>query len=178
MTTKLTKEQRDVLGLKEGEELPAAADKRLHPILTNEELATARAEAEKRVLAARHKAAYDRAISEEEDRLRREEGLTTGDPARDEPVWITIDLPTFTPYLMVNGPMGKIYWHGKSYKVARHVADSLSEMIHRAWREEDQMEGRDLLTTYRRRRESAINAARRTVHNAPTRMSAEPTGPI
>lgn len=190
----LTPEEKDLLGITEGskDEAPAkrtrakaaapsapeVEEKRLHQILSNDDLAKAKAEAARRVMEARHKAAYDRAVAEEEERLRTEEGLTTGNPIRDEIVNITIDLPRFGNNLMVNGPMGMVYHQGMTYPVPRHVADSLCEMMFAAWKAEDNMEGRDILQQYRQKRSSAINARTRTLHNAPRMMAAEPTGAI
>lgn len=190
----MTREERELLGLDTEESVeapvkrtrgkaaapatPVVEEKRLHQILSNEELAKAKAEASRRIMEARHKAAYDRAVAQEEDRLRTEEGLTTGDPVRDAIVPITIDLPRFADKLMVNGPMGMIYWQGQTYSVPRHVADSLCEIMFNAWKAEDNMEGRDLLQQFRQKRASAINARTRSLHNAPVMMAQEPTGAI
>lgn len=149
-----------------------AEEPRLHPLLTNAEVEAAKAKARSRVEAERKAAAIEALEQQETERLRIEEGLTTGIGAMDEIVSVTIDLPPYADKISVNGPLGSHYYHGKTYDVPRHVAASLAEMMGRMWRHEDQVEGRDLRQTYARKRDTSINARTGAVHNAPARFDA------
>ncbi len=119
---------------------------RLHPILSNEEVLAAKASARSKVQAERRKAAMAAVEEEETRRLRREEGLTTGVGAKDDIVNITIDLPPFAPDLKVN--FDQIFTHGVTYPVPRHQADTLAEMMSRAWLHEDEVKGRSKAEHY------------------------------
>lgn len=154
--------------------LKAESEERLHPILSNEQVLAARAKAKKTVEADRVKAAMAAIEKEETQRLRVEEGLTTGIDAMDELVDITIDLPPYAgTCININGPMGMHYYHGKTYPaVPRHVAQSLNEMMFRMWRHEDQTEGRDIRQMYARKRDTSISARTGAVANAPARFDA------
>lgn len=149
-----------------------ADEVRLHPILSNDEFRAAQGKAKTRVEAERKLAAIAQVEEVETNRLRLEEGLTTGIELMDEIVDITIDLPPFTEKISVNGLLGSHYYHGKTYAVARHIANSLNEMMHRAWRHEDQTEGRDIRQQYGRKRDTSINARSGAIHNAPARFDA------
>ncbi len=140
-----------------------APEARLHPILTNEEVYAARARAKKRVEDERRKAAMAAVEAEAAADIRREEGMITDSPA-DEVVTITIDLPEFSPGIVVNG---RPYWHGHTYPVPRHVADSLREIMARANRHQElEIEGRKLGEFYRRPHHTTIGRA--GVQNAPS----------
>ena len=135
-------------------------EERLHPILTNKQVLEAKAKARKTIEAARVAAAMKAVEAEETRRLAREEGVTTGVDYLDELVSITIDLPRSSPYIMVNGPTGRIYWHGVTYPaVPRHVANSLSETMHRLRRAEEQADGKSLDQMLHKPRHTAINGS-------------------
>ena len=107
----------------------AQPERQLHPILSNKRLAEAKAAARKQLEEDRAKAAYASAYKEELQRLKIEEGLVVGG-TRDEMVEVVIELvePHVNSCLLVNF---KAYWHGRTYTVPRHVADSLREQM---WR--------------------------------------------
>lgn len=142
-------------------------EERLHPILSNEDVLKARAKARARIDEDRRAAAMADIEAREVSRLRREEGLTSGIGVMDEIVNVTIDLPPFADRISINGPLGYHYWHGKSYDVPRHVANDLSWQMMTMRRHEDQTEGRSLVQTYQRKRDTSINARTGTVANAP-----------
>jgi hypothetical protein len=131
---------------------------RLHPTLSNKDVLEAQARARSRVESDRHKAAMKAVEEEEIQRLRVEEGLTTGIGVQDEIVAVSIDLPPFAACISINGPMGKHYYHGVTYDVPRHVADTLADTMNRMRLHEDQIEGRSLSQHYSRKYDTAINA--------------------
>lgn len=144
------------------------AEVKLHPFLSNEDVAVAKAAARKAIERERRDVAM-RAVEEaEKQRLRVEEGLVTGDGVADEMVTIVMDLAPYTDKVSINGSFGKHYWTGHTYTVPRHVADTLSEMMFRSWRQEDQKDGKDLYSTYRRHLDTKINKIGK-VENAPVR---------
>lgn len=147
-------------------------EERLHPILSNTEVRAAQAKARSKIDAERKAAAAADIEERETERLRLEEGLTTGISERDEIVNVTIDLPLYSDKILVNGPRGVVYWHGHTYPVPRHVADSLNENMSRAWRHDDQTEGKSLTQSYQRKRNTAINARSGATTNAPARFDA------
>lgn len=164
MTTKKPDEPsiEDVMG--GGEEV------RLHTILSNDEVRAAQASARKKVEAERRLAAIAQLEAEETDRLRIEDGLTTGIDLMDEIVDITVTLAPYAEKISINGPLGKHYWHGKTYAVPRHVANTLQEIMQRMNRHEDQTEGRSIEQMYARKRDTAINARSGAIQRAPAVM--------
>lgn len=130
-------------------------EERLHPILANDEFRAAQAEARAKVEKEKKANAKKDIIARETDRLRREEGLTTGAAEKDAIKHILIDLPPFAPNLRINGFE---YTAGSGYDVPAHVYDTLKEMMFRAWRHEDQVEGKSV-------REAMAHRARRTVNH-------------
>ena len=149
------------------DELLNGADERLHPILTNEQFRKAQERARESVLAEKIAAAAKDVEEREKVRLKMEEGLTTGIGHQDEIVEIAIDLPPYATHILINGPMGKAYWHGQTATVPRHVADTLNEIMHNMWRHEDQTEGRSIMQMYGRRRDTRLNAKTGALANAP-----------
>lgn len=149
------------------DEIEAAGEERLHPILSNEDVLKARANALKHVQADRRRAAMEAVEKEETERLKMEDGLTTGTSYLDEIVDFTVDLPPFADKIMVNGPLGFQYAHGKTYPVPRHVANSLAETLDRARHHEDQTEGKSITQSYQRKRDTAINARTGAIERAP-----------
>jgi hypothetical protein len=128
---------------------------RLHPILSNEEVLAARARARKKVEAERKLAAIEALEVQETERLRLEEGLTTGVGVLDEIVNVTIDLPPFAPDIKVN--FHQTFVHGYTYPVPRHQADTLREQMARAWRHEDEVKGRSFREHYGLARHATIS---------------------
>lgn len=140
----LTAEEREVLGLNDeaGEEI------RLHPILTNAEVLEAQASARRKVLAEQRKNAMRQVEEAEIARLRREEGLTGAAGVQNDMVSITLDLPSWVPYISINMTEGVPYYHGFTYTVPRHVAATLMDIQHRQWVLDDEVEGRSLKQHY------------------------------
>jgi hypothetical protein len=133
-----------------------AAEVRLHPILTNEQVLEARSKARKAVDAQRVAAAMKEEERKETSRLAREEGLTTGIGYLEELVHIAIDLPRSAPCISVNGGT-RAFWHGHGYDVPRHVANSLSESMYRCWAAEEQADGKSRYDILYKPRHTAIN---------------------
>lgn len=109
------------------------------PILTDKEIADAKAKARADIMAAKKKDAREKLIAAETKRLQTEEGLTTGNAFSDEIVNITIDLPIFCKELLINQVP---YHQGRNYSVPRHVADTLRDMMFRAWEHQSTIEGK------------------------------------
>lgn len=120
---------------------------RLHNVLSNEDFLLAQANARKKIDKERRIAAMKAVAAEEEKRLRREEGLTTGIPGMDDEVHILMDLPEWTPYISLNGFP---FWHGRGYDVPRHVYDTLMDQMFRAQRHDDQIDGKSMRETMAR----------------------------
>lgn len=142
---------------------------RLHKVLSNEDFLAAQALARKKIDKERRVAAMKRVEAEETERLRVEEGLTTGSSEMDELVDIQIDLPEFTNSITVNKFP---YMHGRSYRVARHVYNSLMEQIFRARKHDDQTEGKSMREAYARKRDTLINGNTGVAIRAPERLDA------
>lgn len=138
-----------------------------HSILTAEEIEAAKAEARAQIEAQRKKQARARIIEEEKQRLKVEDGLTTGDGVKDQMVRIALDLAPHTPYIAINGVP---YYHGQTYVVPRHVSETLREAQQRGWRHQDEIEGHTLTQHYQRVRQSTISAVR-GVNNAPQKIA-------
>ena len=117
------------------------AEVRLHPILSNEDFLAAQGAARKAIDKERRAAAMKEVQAQEAQRLRVEEGLTTGITDLDDLVDVQIDLPLWTPSISVNRFP---YMHGRAYRVARHIYNSLMEQMQRARRHDDQIEGRSM----------------------------------
>lgn len=139
-----------------------------HPLLSAKEVADAKARARAKIEADAKKAAIKRIEEDETQRLRTEEGLVTGDSAKDEMVSLTLDLAEHSANIVING---RPYWHGHPYTVPRHVADSLREMQARGWRHQDEVDGKDLAQHYQRARATVVSAVR-GVRNAPQPVAA------
>lgn len=125
-------------------------------ILTDEEIAAAKLEAKRRVDQAAKDAEMARLIREEEERLKRVEGQRTGQPDKDELVSMFIDLAEFCDRITVNGVQ---YFHGQTYTVPRHVADSLRETMQRTHRHQMEIDGKSLEESYRRTAPVALSPA-------------------
>lgn len=110
-------------------------------ILSPEEIAAAVAEAKSKFAADAKAKAKKELIASEMEKLKRVEGQKTGDSYKDEMIPVTVDLPEFTPHLVING---EPFWHGHTYTRPRHVVNSLREMISRAWNHQDDIDGKSM----------------------------------
>jgi len=155
----------DFLGVSEAE----APQVRLHPILSNEEVLEARAKARSKIDAERRKAAMREVEERETHRLKTEEGLTSGITGEDELVNFSVNLPSWAPWIAVNG---EPYWHGHTYPVPRHVARSLAEQSQRSWWADDQTEGKSIAQQLQGKHRSVINGRTGAIDNAPRRFDA------
>lgn len=141
-------------------------EERLHPILSNDDFRLAQGAARKSIDKERRLAAMQAVKTMELNRLRIEEGLTSGIAEDDALVDILIDLPEWAPN--INNNFGQTaYWHGRSYTVSTAIARSLAEQMHRAWRHEDQLDGKSRAQMLHRKRETVINARSGAIANAP-----------
>jgi hypothetical protein len=137
----------------------AKPEKRLHPILSNEEVHAARAKARKKIEDEQKAFALAAIEKEELTRLRTEEFVTVGG-VEDELVHITIDLPDFGDCLKTNM---KPYWHGQTYLVTRDVARDLAWRMQSMWQHQLlQIDGKKLRDTYYRN--TALNLGMRETH--------------
>lgn len=137
----MTDDEPDILG--------EAAKNDHHPLLSDKEVADAVAEARARVRKEAVAAAKKKVIDDEVLRLKREDGKHTGDGVRDEMVPIYIDLAEHSSHLSVNG---EPFWHGFTYTVPRHVANSLREQMARGWNHQDDIDGKSITQRLGRRR--------------------------
>ena len=117
-------------------------------LFTPEEIAALEREADKRVRDALREAEKERIIAGRIEQRKREEGMRSGKPDLDEQVTITVDLPEYAACLRVNNVQ---YFHGYSYTVPRHVANTMREMMQRAQQHQDIADGKDLAAQYRNR---------------------------
>jgi hypothetical protein len=129
---------------------PAPADE---PILSAAEIKAIKEEAKKKILDERKSAAKLDLLTRETQRLKNEEGLVTGNSHADEMVTITIDLPTFAPSIVINM---RPYWHGHTYTVARHVAETLRAQMFTSWKHQNEIDGKSLGDFYATRRIAEI----------------------
>ena len=126
---------------------PATEQANTGSILSAEEIEAAKKVAAENVQKALRDAELKRIVAEEEARLRRLEGQRTGQADKDEEVDILIDLAEFCDRITLNGTE---YFHGHSYKVPRHVGDSLREIMQRTHRHQMEIDGKSLEESYRR----------------------------
>lgn len=141
---------------------------RLHPILTNEQVELARRRALDKIQKEREKAAMADVEAKETERLKREEGLTTGIGVEDELVHVIIDVPEWVPWIAVNG---QPYWAGFSYQVPRHLQRTMQEQMQNAWRTHDLADGKSIAQQFQSRRQTTINGETGAIHNAPVRAN-------
>ena len=111
------------------------------PILSAAEIDTIKARARQNILKAKKKDAEEKLLEQETQRLRVEEGYTTGNSHLDEIVNITIDLAQFASSILINNVP---YNHGRTYAVPRHVADTLRETMARTWGHQADIDGKSI----------------------------------
>lgn len=138
-----------------------------HPILSVEEQRKAIATARARVSADAKKEALKQFEAQVYDRERGRTGLRTGDPAKDEPVSVTLDLAEHSSCITLNGAP---YWHGFTYTVPRHVADTLREIMSRGHDHQNDLDGKGLSERGRKPRLTLISETG-AVTNAPQRVA-------
>ncbi len=115
------------------------------PLLTEAEKATIMAEARAEIMADKRGKMKQELKAAEKQRLLREEGLTTGNGAQDQIMSISIDLAPYAPYINING---QCYYHGRTYQVPRHVADTLRDQMFQTWKHQNQIDGKDAAQFY------------------------------
>ena len=114
-------------------------------LLTPAEIAKIKLEAKQEILKAKRSDLRKKLLADETQRLRVEEGLTTGNAHSDEIVNITIDLAQFAPSILINNVP---YHHGRTYPVPRHVADTLRETMFRTWGHQAEIDGKSKSAFY------------------------------
>jgi hypothetical protein len=133
----------------------AQAEDRLHPILSNAEVEAAKEKARKKIEADRRNEAMKAVEASEIERLKTEEGLVTGTSVNDEIVSVTIDLAEYADRITVNNT---VYYHGHTYQVPRHVANSLAETCARAGRHQElEIDGKSLSQHSFKKRDTVIS---------------------
>ncbi len=125
------------------------------PLLSAKEIEEAKAKAAAKVNEAMKKAALDKIVEEETQRLQRLAGKKTGIADMDELVDVMIDLPEFCPDIRINGT---IYNHGHEYSLPRHMANSLREIMQRTRRHQDVLDGKSMEETYRASKPVTLSA--------------------
>lgn len=139
---------------------------RKHSILTDEELAQAKATAKKRHEADLKKHAMELAVAEEMDRLDYEAQLAEGQ-RNNEMVTLTLDLPNLADRIVLDG---RVFLHGFNHTVRRVQAETLLEMAQRLWHHQfREVEGKKLRDFYQTRRGTVLNGSGQTF-NAPQRV--------
>ena len=119
------------------------------PILSEAEIEQIKLQARQDILKERKSEARKHLLAVETQRLKNEEGLITGNGYQDEMVNITIDLALFSPAIIINS---RPYWHGKTYSVPRHVADTLRETMYRTWGHQADIDGQSKTAFYANKR--------------------------
>ena len=112
---------------------------RLHPILSNADYKAAQAKARVKLDKERHAKAMKAVEEAEMERLKMEEGMVTGDGVKDQMVKITLNLAPHSEDIKING---RAHWHGHTYTVPRHVADTMREIQARGWQHQDEIDGK------------------------------------
>lgn len=158
MTRKPTAEDDDPLGAIAAEEEGESG------LLSAAEIAEAKAEARARWMKDAKAKAKKELMDIELLRLQREEGQKTGAYDKDEPCWITIDLPEYAASLVINS---EPFHHTHSYQRPRHVVETLREMMFRAWNHQDDVEGKSISQKMGRRRVSSGEYLKRHMTDDP-----------
>lgn len=114
-------------------------------LLTVAEIDDIRAKARAEIMADKKGKLKQDILAQEKLRLQREEGLTTGNGHQDQIMSLTIDLAPYAPYINING---QCYYHGRTYQVPRHVADTLRDQMFMTWKHQNQIDGKDAAQFY------------------------------
>jgi hypothetical protein len=112
-----------------------------HPILSIQDQREAIAAAKKRVQTDTRKEAMKALQDAAYEKERGREGMRTGDPVKDELVWVTLDLAEHSDRIVLNGT---IYLHGHTYQVPRHVADTMREIQARGHEHQNTLDGKGI----------------------------------
>lgn len=128
--------------------VPAKAEP--HPddpevLLTPAQIEEIKKQARAEIMADKRGKAKQELLAAEKLRLQRDEGLTTGNRHADEILSITIDLAPYAPYININS---QCYYHGRTYQVPRHVADTLRDQMFQTWKHQNQIDGKDAAQFY------------------------------
>lgn len=143
-------------------------------LLTEEEIAALLTQARDGVLADRKKLAEKVVLAELKEQQRRALGVVTGDEAKDETVWIWVDLPEYTNHVLIDG---RAFFHNMDYPVPRHQASYILELCQRAHDHQAEVDGKGAMAARRNRtgiveRNSGTTVGGKgamQIHNAPTR---------
>ena len=136
------------------------AEERLHPLLTNEQYRASQEKARKRVEDEAIKAAQKDVEGKAYDEARLAAGFVAEGPAADI-VSFHVNLPDPD----INSCLGPIngssvYWHGRTYQIPRHVANTLAEMQFRLWyTSAREIHGQKLREFYRKESPVTINGS-------------------
>lgn len=125
-----------------------------HPILSLDEQRAARDVARKQVMEEKRQQAMAALIQAEKEKLLGKEGLRTGDPVRDQEVTITLDLAEHSDRIVLNGVT---YMHGHTFKVPRHVADTLREIQARGHNHQNEIDGKGIADRFRRPHNTVVD---------------------
>lgn len=142
-------------------------------LLTEEEIAALREQAKSEVLAERKKLAEAAVLAELKAQERAELGVMTGDEAKDQIVWIFIDLPEYANHILLDG---RAFFHGQDYPVPSHQAAYLMEMSQRAHDHQNEVDGKGTMSLRKnktgiieRNAGTALSMKTRAVSRAPAR---------
>lgn len=116
-------------------------------LLTKEQKAALREEAEKSVLEEMTQEARDEYFRAEISRARRAKTPS------DQILEIFIDIAPFLPYIAIDGVQ---YFHGYTYPVPRNRAAVLYEQMQRSWLHQDEIDGRSRFNPYRKAQNQVI----------------------
>lgn len=110
-------------------------------LLSKDEIEALEAEVKAELLEKKKEAASEAMREKIRRDLAYKEGLVTGNAVKDEIVNILIDLAPFAPAITLNGMH---YFHGSSYTVPRHIADTLAEQAYRTWKHQNEIDGKSI----------------------------------
>lgn len=139
-----------------------------HPLLTKAEVEEIRAKAKADIEAARKKSAKAQFLEVEKARLLTEEGMTTGIGPQDEMVNITIDLAEYSPAIVINM---RAYFHGQTYTVPRHMAETMREIMQRTHLHQNEIDGKSRTHFYQQARATELSPVK-GVSRAPNNNAA------
>ncbi len=118
-----------------------------HPVLSVKEQVDALTKAELAVTKKKRDQALADLQRKEEERLLSNGGMLTGDPLKDELVYVTIDLADFAPFIALNNHR---YYHGQTYHLPRHIADTLRDQASRTHQHQNEIDGKGIENMFRK----------------------------
>lgn len=134
----------------------AAADDAPSALLSEQDIAEAKALAKKRVIDAQRKKAKDALIEEETLRLQNEDGFSADGSVQSEIISVTLDL---APHQIDIKLDGITYLAGQTYRLPRHKAGTIREIMQRGWQHQDQIDGKSLFEEQGRRAANRLFSA-------------------